>query len=166
MLMQKPTPEMYEEWKAVWNQYRDKLKPNRKSGQELIDYLSKKYILTEIHDKKAYDVVRLSVTMNEVCAEKLPPRAVPIPKTYYVENLGNGSTLYENVDEIFKDIEKIIVGIDLTSGWYMVEGNSMLWDELCAFQGLDEVDIQNFFCVAQYVACLKRFGRLKNILLE
>lgn len=161
MLMQEPTPEMYREWKAVWNQYKDRLKPNRKSGQDLIDYLSEKYILTEIHDKKAADVVYFNVTMNEASAEKLAPGYVPIPKTYYVENLGNGCTLYENVDEIFKNIEKIFVGIDVASGWYMVEGNSMLWDELCAFQGVDEADIQNFFCVAEYVACLKRFGWLQ-----
>lgn len=161
MLMQEPTPEMYKEWKIVWNQYKDRLKPNRKSGQEMIEYLSEKYVLTEIYDKKAADVVIFNVTMNKASAEKLTPGSVPTPKTYYIENLGNGSNLYENMDEIFKDIKKIFVGIDVVSGWYAVEGSSMLWDELCAFQGLDEADIQNFFCVAEYVACLKRFGLLQ-----
>ena len=40
----------------------------------------------------------------------------------------------------------------------------MLWDELYAFQGLDETDIQNFYCVAEYVSCLKRFGLLDKII--
>ncbi len=166
MLMQKPALEMCEEWKSVWNQYKDRLTPNRKSGQELIDYLSKEYVLTEIHDKKAADVVRFNVTMNEVHASRLAPGAVPITKTYYVENQGNGCILYENVDEIFKDLEKIFVGIDVATGWYTVEGSSMLWDELCAFQGVDEVDIQNFYCVAKYIDCLKRFGWLQKMLCE
>jgi len=42
----------------------------------------------------------------------------------------------------------------------MVEGSSMLWDELCAFQGLDAKDIENYYCVAQYISCLKRFNKL------
>ena len=164
MLMQEPTPEMFEEWKMVWHKYKDFLKPNRKSGQEILDYLSQKYVLTEIHDKKAADAVRFNVTMNKPRAEKLPVGTVPQPKTYYVENSGNGCILFENMDEIYKDVTKIFVGIDIVSGYYMVEGSSLLWDELCAFQGLDQTDIQNYYCVAQYIACLKRFGKLQDVI--
>jgi hypothetical protein len=42
----------------------------------------------------------------------------------------------------------------------------MLWDELYAFQGIDEADIQNPYCVAQYIACLKRFKLLQGVLEE
>ena len=31
-----------------------------------------------------------------------------------------------------------------------------LWDELCAFQGLDEADLQNSYCVAQYISLLEK----------
>lgn len=61
-------------------------------------------------------------------------------------------------------ITKIFVGLDLASGFYMVEGSTMLWDELCAFQGLDERDLENFVRVGQYVQCLKRFGKTEGIL--
>lgn len=162
--MREPTPEMFEEWKAVWREYKDFLQPNRKSGQELLDYLSQKYVLTEIHDEKAAEAVCLNITMNKPRAEKLPAGAAPQPRTYFVENRGNGCALYKDMDEIFKDVTRIFVGIDLASGYYMVEGSSMLWDELCAFQGLDQADIQNYYCVAQYIACLKRFGKLQNAL--
>lgn len=63
-------------------------------------------------------------------------------------------------------VSRIFVGIDLTTGYYTVEGCTMLWDELCAFQGLDEKDLQNYFCVAQYINSLKRFGLLEAVLSE
>ena len=38
----------------------------------------------------------------------------------------------------------------------------MLWDELCAFQGVDEKDLENYVVVADYIRALKRFGKLDN----
>lgn len=155
---------MIEQWVIVWNQYKDILKPNRKSGQEIIDFLSEKYVISELHSNDASEAVRLNVTMNQPFVEKLPDGTIPQPKTFFVENQGNGSVLYQNIDDVFKSIERIFVGVDISSGFYMVEGCSMLWDELCAFQGLDESDIQNPFCVAEYISCLKRFDKLNELL--
>jgi hypothetical protein len=102
MLTQPPTPEMLQEWKITWNKYKDILRPNRKSGQELLDYLDNKYILTEIHEKKAIDTVSLNVTMNKCLAERLPNGTVPLPRTFFLENMGNGEIFYksENKDSI------------------------------------------------------------------
>ncbi|HHX87473.1 MAG TPA: hypothetical protein GX693_04745 [Firmicutes bacterium] len=61
---------------------------------------------------------------------------------------------------------KIFIGVDLSSGFYCIEGSSMLWDELCAFQGLDSKDIENYYCVAQYISCLKRINRLEEMLAD
>lgn len=165
MLMQAPTPEMVQEWKNVWNKYKDALKPNRKSGQEMVDYLFSKYILTEIYSKRAYKAVFNNVIKNKPNSEKLPLNTKPNPKTFYIENKGNGKTLFEKQDEVFKG-DKIFVGIDTESGYFCVEGSSILWDELCAFQGVDEKDIQNAYCIAQYIACLKKFDKLQDILDE
>lgn len=169
MLLQEPTPEMLAEWNSLWTQYRDKLRPNRKTGPELLDYLCSKYTLTELQDQNAFDAVFLNVTKNEHLAEKLPEGAEPLPKTFFLENEGEGQIFYqpENKDPEAVwggDITRIFVGIDLASGFYMVEGNSMLWDELYAFQGLDEKDLENPYCVAQYITCLKRFGMLQEVL--
>ena len=163
MLMQDATPQMVEEWKAVWNQYKDKLRPNRKSGLEVVDYLLGKYSLKELHDDKAAQVVTDNVLYNKVYAEKLPAGATPSVMTFIIEKTGAAEILYENQDDIFKEIS-IFVGIDLESGLVHVEGSSMLWDELYAFQGLDADDIQNFYSAAEYISCLKRFGILDQVI--
>jgi len=163
MLMQEATQEMLEAWKVTWNEYKDRLLLNRKSSAEIVEYLKDKYLLTDIHDDKWLKVVTENVLNNEPLAEKLPAGTTPSPVAFFVKNSGKGKALYENQDEGFKEI-KIFVGIDLASGFFCVEGSSMLWDELCAFQGLDEKDIQNPYCVAEYISCLKRFGLLNQVI--
>jgi hypothetical protein len=155
MHMQEATTELLEKWKAIWQEYKDRLIPNRKSGAEIVAYLSDRYLLIEIHDDTALRVISENVMYNELLASKIPFGSAPSPKAYFVESSANGKTLYEKQDEVFKGI-KIFVGVDLVSGFYCVEGSSLLWDELCAFQGLDEMDIQNPYCVAEYISCLKR----------
>ena len=169
MLTHKPTKEMISKWKSVWIQYKDKLQPNRKSGTELLNYLLQKYVLTEIHEKKAVDTVFYNVTMNKCYAEKLPIGTSPLPKTFFLENAGNGVVLYTNenkdpIDIWGGEITRIFVGIDMITGYFIVEGSTMLWDELYAFQGLDEADLQNFYCVAEYISCLKKFAMLESII--
>ena len=36
---------MVEQWKAIWLEYRHRLRPDRKSGAEVLDYLRHKYTL-------------------------------------------------------------------------------------------------------------------------
>lgn len=163
MLMKEPTPEMVKEWKDVWIEYKDKLTPNRKSGREVVEYLKNKYILEELNDDNAKQVVIDNVLYNKPYADKLRKGAEPSAVTFLIKNAGNGKFLYENQDEVFKG-DNIFVGVELESGFFCVEGSSLLWDELCAFQGLDEKDIQNYFCVSEYISCLKKFGLLKNVL--
>jgi hypothetical protein len=163
MLMQKPTPQMIETWKNTWNEYKDKLRPNRKSGTKVLEYLKEKYLLKELKDEKAKQVVIRNVLDNKPFVDKLPTGAEPAVVTFIIENEGNGKFLYDNQDEIFKNYS-IFVGMELKSGFFCVEGSSMLWDELYAFRGLDEKDIQNYYCVAEYIYCIKKFGFLKSVL--
>jgi hypothetical protein len=163
MLMREATSQTAEKWKAVWNEYKDRLRPNRKSGAEVAEYLAGKYPLIELHDDESKKAVTDNVLGNKPSADKLPPGASPSPAAFIVENRGAGEALYEDQDEVFKGIS-IFVGIDLESGCFFVEGSGLLWDELYAFQGLDEDDIQNYYCVAEYVTCLKRFGVLDKAL--
>lgn len=163
MLMHEPTPEMVERWKEVWIEYKDKLLPNRKSGREAVEYLKNKYILEELNDDNIKQVVIDNLLHNKPLADKLPKGVEPSVVTFVIENKDNGKFLYENQDEIFKG-NKVIVGVELESGFFYVEGSSLLWDELYAFQGLDEKDIQNYFCVAEYISCLKKFGFLERVL--
>lgn len=161
--MQKATPKMLEEYKKIWNEYKDKLLPNRKSGKEVAWYLKNKYRLEELHDDNAKLTVIDNVLYNKPYREKLPVGAKPQAVTFIVKDEGNGKFLYENQDEIFKGIN-IFVGVELESGFFCVEGSSLLWDELYAFRGLDEKDIQNYFCAGEYISCLKKYGLLEKVL--
>lgn len=163
MLTQEPTLEIFEKWKEVWIEYKDKLLPNRKSGKEVVEYLKNKYLLEELNDDYAKQVVIDNLIYNKPLADKLPMGVEPSVVTFVVGNKDNGKFLYENQDEIFKGIN-IFVGVELESGFFCVEGSSLLWDELYAFQGLDEKDIQNYFCFAEYISCLKKFGLLESVL--
>ena len=170
MITQKPTLEMLTEWKNTFEQYKDLLQPNRKSGTDLLEYLQSNYFLTEITDKKALTVISENVSRNEIYAEKLPASRLPLPKAFYLENIGNGHKFYlsENKDDPDLwggEITKIFVGLDLCSGFYMVEGSTMLWDELRAFQGVDEKDLENYVVVADYISALKRFGKLDSTII-
>ena len=165
MLRQEATPEMLEEWKKIYGEYKERLKPNRKTGQEIIDFLQSKYSLTELYDNKALAVIVGNVLNNEPYAEKLRQDEKPLPKAFVVNNFGLGQALYKEQDDLCREID-IFVGVDLATGFYHVEGSSFLWDELCAYQGLDEKDMRNFYCVAQYIACLERFGLLEKVLYE
>lgn len=167
MITQKVTPEMLTEWKNIFEQYKDLLQPNRKSSTDLLGYLQSNYFLTEIMDKEVLTVVSENVSMNKFFAEKLPAGRLPLPKAFYLENIGNGHKFYlsENKDnpDLWGDkITKIFVGVDLCSGFYMVEGSTMLWDELRVFQGVDEKDLENYVVVADYISALKRFGKLDS----
>ena len=163
MLMQEATQEMLKAWKAVWDEYKDRLRPNRKSGSEIVRYLSEKYVLLPVHDEKALRVVTDNILNNSPLAEKLPSGDKPSPVAFFIRDIGNGKALYENQDTLFKGL-RIFAGIDLISGVFHIEGSSMLWDEVCAFQGLDEKDIKNPYCVATYISCLKRFGLMDKVL--
>lgn len=163
MLMQKATPEMIEEWKAIWENYKDKLQPNRKSGSEIVDYIAGKYPLISLNnDEKAKQIVCQNVLQNIANFEKLPEGKAPFPAVFIVENKDNGKDLYDKQDEIFKGID-IFVGIDIVSGYFIVEGSSFLWDELFAFRGLDKKDIENFYLLAEYVACLEKFSFMEQM---
>lgn len=167
MITQRPTKEMLESWKSVWNEYKDKIKPNRKSGGEIVEYLKSKYVLQMVDDEKMRRGVALSVTENAPFAEKLPKGEKPKPILFLINNVSGNEILFKEEKKETslwgKDLDAIFVGIDLSSGYFTVEGSSFLWDELCAFQGVDEKDLKNYVCVAQYVNALKRFGKLNII---
>jgi hypothetical protein len=129
----------------------------------VLAYLKGAYPLAERTDEAARAVVSGNVLSNEALREQLPKGASPDPVCFLVLREGAGQALYERQDAAFAGTD-VFVGIDLASGWFCVEGSSLLWDELYAFRGLNETDLQNYYSVAEYVACLKRFGKLENAL--
>lgn len=163
MLTTPATPELVAQWKRTYADYRDRLRPNRRTGEEVLAFLKKRYPLKELTDEAAKRVVSGNVLSNDALREQLPEGTVPVPACFLVERTGEGKKLYDGQDACFDGID-VFVGIDLASGWFCVEGSSLLWDELYAFRGLNEKDLANFYSVAEYVACLQRFGELENVL--
>ena len=73
----------------------------------------------------------------------------------------------QNADEFIIIGSPIYVGMDLITGYFQVEGEcSLLWDQLFAFRGLDAMDLENYYLVAEYIGCLRRFGKLERTLGE
>jgi hypothetical protein len=165
LLMQKATPEMVEKWRSAYAEFRPVLAPNRKPASELIKYLTSKYPVTELTGDKFKKVVIGNVVSNKCFAEKLPEGRSPLAVCYVIDNAGNGRSLYEKQDDIFRNTA-IFVGVELETGYFLVEGCSALWDELFAFQGLDESDLNNFYLVAEYIDCLRKFNMLDDVLMH
>lgn len=162
MLTQPATPELIDSWKRTFAQYKDRLCPNRKSGAELKDYLLSNYAVREETSAKEHRVVTGNILANKPLADELPPEKQPEPYCAVILRQDAGNSLYAEQDEVFSGME-IFVGIDLVSGYFLVEGSSLLWDELFAFRGLNEKDLENYYLVAEYVACLKRFHLLGSV---
>lgn len=145
------------EWQEIHKQFKDKLTPNRKSGKEVLEYLQNKYFLDEFNEERAFRAVYETVMKNEFQKQKLPQNLQPEPKTFILKNEGNGKTIYDNQEDIWEN-SQIFIGIDLSSGYVQIEGSCLLYDEIYAFQGLDEFDIENCVRVAEYIDCVKKFN--------
>lgn len=160
MLIIEPTEEMLHGWMETWKEYKDKIKPNRRSGEEIIDYIKSKYVLlpvTEFYGQNISDEVSNVIKGNDYLYWRLPVGKKTDIKSFIVENKGEGKKLYEAQDDIFKGLE-ILISVDLVTGYAHIENSSLLADEITAFQGVDEIDITNYFLVAEYVKCRKKFG--------
>ncbi len=141
MLTTEPTIEMVQKWKRIYNENRNCLKPNRKSGAEINDYFYHKYCFDKFDSSAFRDVVKFNIIENELNREKLPQDVAP------------QIVAYKSKDS------SILVGIDLITGFFHIEGEDIdrvaeIYDDLFLFRGLDEKDINNYFLVAQYIQCL------------
>ena len=155
MLTQELTPALYQTWRNAWAAHRDRLRPNRISGPALDRYLRHAYPLAPLTDPSALRIVTENVAHNAPWASKLPPGVPPQPVAYWVRDTGAGAALYRQQEAPFQG-RPIFVGIELLSGFFCVEGSSLLWDELYVRRGLDRQDLQSPYCVAEYLACLQR----------
>jgi len=163
MLNHSPTQGEIAEWKRVFEQYKDRFKPNRISGAMLYAYLESRYPLMSMEDEGGEQVVISNILNNECFACELPEGVSPDAVCCIIEPVGAGTALYAAQEKFYSNCD-IFVGIDLVTGYFCVEGSSLLWDELFARRGLNENDLKNYYVVAEYVACLERFGLLEQTL--
>jgi len=114
MLMHEPSTEDIANWKQVFAAYQQRLKPNRKTGEELLAYLRAHYTVRALEDADADQVVIQNILLNESLCRELPPGTAPKPVCGIIEPVGAGEALYREQDACFAGIE-IFVGIDLTT---------------------------------------------------
>lgn len=157
MLRHPATPQDLAAWRKTQAQNKDRIRPGRKSGEEVKAYLLARYPLTENASARARRVVEQNVLGNAPLAARLTGGAKPDPWCAIVLREGAGLSLYAAQDALYDGME-IFVGVDRTTGYFHVEGSDLLWDELFSFRGLDEEDLENPYLVSEYVACRKRFG--------
>lgn len=133
MITERVTPEKLAAWQALYAQYRDSLRPNRISGEELDGYFREKYC-PELYDSAAFrEVVRWNAQVQYPDA---PTEA-------------DGILSYRLAGEI-------LVGIDPVTGFFHVECENIgravpVWDDLFTARGLDAQDLENYVLTAQYL---------------
>ena len=81
---------------------------------------------------------------------------------FEVVRQGSGVRLYEERNTFYGDAP-IMVGLEYETAFVMVEGSGELADQLVAFAGLDQADLDNYYLVANYIACLEKFNLLTGV---
>lgn len=161
--MKAPTMNDIREWKLIYDQYKEKLRPNKKTGLEVIEYLEDNYCLKNEYADEMKQMVVWNIINNESLFGFIPEKDDLRPIVYTVENENNGKHLYQRRARVYKGCP-IIVGIELVTGFVLVEGCDELLDDIVAFQGLSEYDLGNYYKVANYIRCLNKSKLLSKVL--
>ncbi|MBQ3601223.1 MAG: hypothetical protein II992_08510 [Lachnospiraceae bacterium] len=137
MLIKKINRAMIDNYKEIYEEHRCELKLNRKTGRELDEYFTNKYKPEILDSCEFRQMISHCILDNEHAREKLLEDSKPQVVSYILD-------------------ENILVGIDLLTGYFHVESEDLektkpLHDDLFVFRGLDEMDLKNYFLVAQYV---------------
>ena len=77
MLTHEATRSEIEEWKRIFEEYRGKIRPCRRSGEELAAYLKKRYSAVRTDDREILAATAGNVLENECYREKLPEGKEP-----------------------------------------------------------------------------------------
>ena len=162
MLTTPPTLALIAHWQSVFKTYRHRLVPNKKNTEQVLAYLAERYPLEAVDTAAARAVVTGNITANRPLAEKCPPGRALRPVVFEVVRQGSGVRLYEERNTFYGDAP-IMVGLEYETAFVMVEGSGELADQLVAFAGLDQADLDNYYLVANYIACLEKYGLLAQV---
>ncbi|OOM14413.1 hypothetical protein [Clostridium saccharobutylicum] len=169
------------EWKSTYNEYRPLLKPNRKSFDEILEYIKSKYPIEEDTSVESKTIVEKNVLYNYY-GKRLPKTDKTLSIVVLrVKNQDNAVQLYENqvsehvefIDKMKKTIKNfksysfepipIIIGAERKSGYIFVEGSQRLSEEITMIQGLDYDELKNYYLVANYINVLKKHRKLDDV---
>ena len=134
MQIKKLVPPLTGQWKAIYEKERPNLQPNAITGEELRDYVRTQFAATPITEEAYLDAIRTDVRNSAFFSEKLHGEE-PRPAAF---RLPDGT----------------FVGIDLVSGWFIAE-NDTVRDELTFVKGLDEADLENVISTVDWLRSRK-----------
>ena len=132
MQIKKLFPPLTEQWKKIYEKERPNLTPNAITGEELAAFVQTYYEATLHTNEALKDAVCKEVQNNAFLRNKLNGKE-PDTKEFL---LADGS----------------FVGIDLVSGWFIAE-NDTVRDELVFRKGLDEADLDNVVRTVDWLRC-------------
>ena len=149
MLTHEATRSEIEEWKRIFEEYRGKIRPCRRSGEELAAYLKKRYSAVRTDDREMLAATAGNVLENECYREKLPEGKEPRAEVF---------RLFWRGGEVFVELEAETGAFFMESSVLSPDEYADLYDEVFFFRGLDEKDLENFFLVAEYVRAAEKYG--------
>ena len=137
MLTEKISRNMIDEYKKIYEKHRSELRPNRKSGTEIEEYFISKYSPVVLDSYEFRQMISECIVENEFTKKKLLNDSKPQVVSYILD-------------------ENVFVGIDILTGYFHVESEDfekmkLIHDDLFVFRGLDDMDLKNYFLVAQYI---------------
>ena len=143
MLTQAPTRTMIREWQKIFQENKDRLTPNRKTGAAVDTYFREKYQPQKLTHPEFAHIAKDNLLQDDHHRSKLPCGASPKIAVYGIDN------------------QSILVAIDLVTGFFQIESKHIarmaeIYDDLFLYRGLDEQDLENFFLMAQYVLLSKK----------
>lgn len=143
MLTTRPTAEMIKDWQKTFEENHNALFPNRKTGKEVDEHFKSRYEYEELDSPKQKEIIEYNIMHSNHNKAKLPEGVLPQVAIYRLRD------------------SDIIIGIDKITGFFQIEGEDTekvaeIYDELFAFRGLDGMDIENYFLVAQYIECTNK----------
>jgi len=174
--------DVIKEWKKTYEEYGPLLKPNRKSINEILEYIKFKYPVIEYTSYKARKVVEKNMLNNygKRLTENHDTLDIVVLR---VKNEDNAVRLYENqaiehiefMDKMkktiinfkpypFIPIPTIIIGAERKSGYILVEGSQEISEDITMIQGLDSDELKNYYLVANYIETLKKYSKLCDVI--
>lgn len=109
MLTHEATRSEIEEWKRIFEEYRGKIRPCRRSGEELAAYLKKRYSAVRTDDREILAATAGNVLENECYREKLPEGKEPRAEVF---------RLFWRGGEVF-------VGLEAETGAFFMESSAL-----------------------------------------
>ena len=133
MQIKKLVPPLTELWKATYEKERPNLTPNAISGEELSRYVWERFSVQPSADAELLAAVRGMLEQSALLQQKRKDGDLQ-PEVYRLE-------------------DGTVIGIDLSTGCFIVQDNMAIRDELTYIKGLDDSDLENILLTVDWLRC-------------